>query len=154
MGTPITTLTREDCLRALSTASVGRIAITAQALPAIVPVNYTLDGRAIVFRTRMDGMLARACDGNVVAFEVDQMAHDGRTGWSVLVVGVAALVSGSDALRAVQLNLASAAGEDKDQFVSIAIGRISGRRIGDIFLSAGSGGSSVGGEEMVVASCP
>jgi nitroimidazol reductase NimA-like FMN-containing flavoprotein (pyridoxamine 5'-phosphate oxidase superfamily) len=156
MATPMTTLTHEECLRALSTGSVGRVAITAQALPAIVPVNYTLDGRTIVFRTRTDGTLARACDSNVVAFEVDQLGND-HTGWSVLVVGVAALLSGSDALRAVQLNLASAAGEDRDQFVSIAIGRISGRRIGDIALSGGSGGSgasSVGGEEMLVASCP
>jgi nitroimidazol reductase NimA-like FMN-containing flavoprotein (pyridoxamine 5'-phosphate oxidase superfamily) len=152
----MTTLTHEECLRALSKGSVGRVAITAQALPAIVPVNYTLDGRAIVFRTQTDGMLARACDGNVVAFEVDQLAHDGRTGWSVLVIGVAALLSGSDALRALQLNLASAAGEDRDQFVSIATGRISGRRIGAALLteSSGSGGANVGGEEMEVASCP
>lgn len=152
----MTTLTRVECLRVLSAGWVGRVAITAQALPAIVPVNYALDGRTIVFRTRTDGMLARACDGNVVAFEVDQLAPDGRTGWSVLVVGVAALLAGSDALRAVQLNLASAAGEERDQFVSIAIGRISGRRIGDTPLpgSAENAGPSVGGEEMGVASCP
>ncbi len=106
-----------------------------------MPVNYALDGHAIVFRTRTDGMLARACDGNVVAFEVDRLARDGRTGWSVLVVGVAALLSGSDALRALELNLASAAGEDRDQFVSIAVGRISGRRIGEDLLTETTGPS-------------
>jgi uncharacterized protein len=151
-----TTLTREECLQALSTGSVGRVAITAQALPAIVPVNYAMDGQKLVFRTRSDGMLARACDGNVVAFEVDQLARDGRTGWSVLVVGVAALSFGSDAVRALELNLASAAGEDHDQFVSIAIGRISGRRIGETLLTEGTGSTDqgAGSEGLAVASCP
>ncbi len=152
----MTTLTQDECLVALAQGAVGRVAITAQALPAIVPVNYALNAHTIVFRTRTDGMLARACDGSVVAFEVDQLAANGRTGWSVLVVGVATLLSGSDALRALELNLASAAGEDRDQFVSIAIGRISGRRIGDGVLtdSAGLGWASAGGDELGVASCP
>jgi uncharacterized protein len=152
----MTTLSRDECFSALAQGAVGRVAITAQALPAIVPVNYALDARAIVFRTRTDGMLARACDGNVVAFEVDQLAQDGRAGWSVLVVGVGTLLFGSDALRALELNVASAAGEDRDQFISIAIGRISGRRIGDGLLpeSTGSGGAHGGADELGVASCP
>jgi hypothetical protein len=86
---------------------------------------------AIVFRTTPDGTLARACDGNVVAFEVDAVGQDGRSGWSVLVVGVASLITGSEALRALELKLVSAAGADLDQFVAIPIGRLTGRRIGD-----------------------
>ena len=151
----MTTLSQDECFAALANGAVGRVAITAQALPAIVPVNYALDGHAIVFRTRNDGVLARACDGNVVAFEVDRLAQDGRTGWSVLVVGVGALLTGSDAIRALELNLTSAAGEDRDQFVSIAVGRISGRRIGESLLTQSTGKSGAhGGDDMGVASCP
>ena len=76
------------------------------------------------------GRVAHACDGNVVAFEVDDVARDGSGGWSVLVVGVAGLLAGSEALRAFELNLASAIGDDRDQFVRIDIGRMTGRRTG------------------------
>jgi nitroimidazol reductase NimA-like FMN-containing flavoprotein (pyridoxamine 5'-phosphate oxidase superfamily) len=149
------TLSRTECLQALRSGPVGRVAITAQALPAIVPVNYVLDGHSVVFRTRTNGMLARACDGSVVAFEVDRHAHDGRTGWSVLVVGVGRLLAGSEALRALELNLSSAAGEDRDQFVSIPTGRISGRRVGDAPLMTTHGPRGAGpAEGLHPAACP
>jgi nitroimidazol reductase NimA-like FMN-containing flavoprotein (pyridoxamine 5'-phosphate oxidase superfamily) len=152
----MTALSHDECYAALAAGTVGRVAITAQALPAIVPVNYALDGHTIVFRTRPEGMLARACDGNVVAFEVDQLAHDGRTGWSVLVVGVAALLFGSGALRALELNLVSAPGEELSQFVSIAVGRVSGRRIAGTLPGEDTAAVDLaaGGEGTGVAACP
>lgn len=58
------------------------------------------------------------------------MAADGSGGWSVLVVGVARLLVGSQAVRAAQLDVVSAMGSDRDQFISIDIGRVSGRRVG------------------------
>jgi nitroimidazol reductase NimA-like FMN-containing flavoprotein (pyridoxamine 5'-phosphate oxidase superfamily) len=126
----MTRMNRSDCLTRLARGSVGRIAVTAKALPVIIPVNYVLDGEAVVFRTKADGLLARACDGNVVAFEVDDVAADGSGGWSVLVVGVARLLTGREAVRAIQLDLTSAMGDDRDQFVRVDLGRVSGRRIG------------------------
>jgi nitroimidazol reductase NimA-like FMN-containing flavoprotein (pyridoxamine 5'-phosphate oxidase superfamily) len=124
-------LTRAECLDALSVSTVGRLAITAQALPAIVPVSFALSGSSIVFRTETGGMLARACDGSVVAFEVDSLGGETPGGWSVLVVGVATLLDGSAALRAQALGVASAAGPGRDQFVGITIGKISGRHVGE-----------------------
>jgi uncharacterized protein len=121
---------RPECMRRLATHSIGRIAVTAHALPVIVPVNYALDGHAIVFRTVSDGLLSRACDGNIVAFEVDEVAVDGSGGWSVLVVGVARTLSGRDAAGAEELDLVSAMGSDRAQFISIDLGRVSGRRVG------------------------
>jgi len=125
----VTLLTREQCLDRLRRRSIGRVAVTAQALPAIVPVNYVLHGSNIVFRTEPAGMLARGCDGAVVAFEIDAIDRDGSGGWSVLVVGFAELLDGSPALRAVETGLVSAAGDNRDQFVAISIGTISGREI-------------------------
>lgn len=122
-------LDRDECLHRLRGAAVGRVAVTHQALPAIVPVNYAVVGSSVVFRTEAGGMLARACDNTVVAFEVDDLARNGRTGWSVLVVGVAELLSGSAAVRAVETGLVSAAGEGRDQFVAVTIGQLTGRRI-------------------------
>ena len=122
-------LTWDECLDRLRAGSVGRIAVTHRALPAIVPVNYALSGSRVVFRTEPGGMLARACGGNVVAFEVDDVQPDGSGGWSVLVVGMAELLEGSAAVRAAETGLVAAVGGGRDQFVAIAIGQLSGRII-------------------------
>lgn len=123
-------LSREDCIDRLTHRSIGRVAVTSRALPAIVPVNYCVSGSSVVFRTEPGGMLARACNNTVVAFEVDDIADDGRSGWSVLVVGVAELLEGSAALRAMETGLVSAAGDDLEQFVSITLAQVSGRVVG------------------------
>jgi nitroimidazol reductase NimA-like FMN-containing flavoprotein (pyridoxamine 5'-phosphate oxidase superfamily) len=122
-------LNHDECLRRMAMTSIGRVAVTSKALPAVVPVNFVLSGNTIVFRTEPDGMLARACDGTVVAFEIDDLADDGQTGWSVLVVGVAELLDGSGALRAVETGLVSALGPGLDQFVAIRIGTVTGRSV-------------------------
>lgn len=127
MPTALLALNHDECLRRLGMTSIGRVAVTSKALPAVVPVNYVLTGNTIVFRTEPDGMLAHACDGTVVAFEIDDLADDGQTGWSVLVVGVAELLDGSAALRALETGLVSAAGSGRDQFVAIRIGTVTGR---------------------------
>ena len=119
----------EDCRALLAAGRVGRVAVTADALPVIAPVNYVVDGSTIVFRTKRDGMLARACDDAVIAFEVDELAADGSGGWSVNVVGIASLVSDSEHVRALALGVVSAAGDERDQFVRMRLGLIHGRRI-------------------------
>jgi nitroimidazol reductase NimA-like FMN-containing flavoprotein (pyridoxamine 5'-phosphate oxidase superfamily) len=125
-------LTHEQCLALLASSTVGRVAVTSRALPAVVPVNYMLGGNRVIFRTRRAGMLARACDDAVVGFQVVDLARDGQSGWSVLVVGVARLLEGSEDLRALELNLVSAVdGFGDDQFVGIALGQVSGRQVPD-----------------------
>lgn len=129
MTSTLRTLSRDECLERLRSRPVGRIAVTSRAMPAIVPVNFRVIGSTVVFRTERDGMLARACDGTVVAFQVDDLDLTGLNGWCVLIVGAAHLVDGSAALRAVEAGLVTAAGGERDQFVAITIGEISGRDI-------------------------
>lgn len=122
-------LTYDECLRRLDGGGVGRVAITEHALPAIVPVNFVKSGTSIVFRTEPGGMLAHGCDGAVVAFEIDEIEPDGTGGWSVLVVGTAHLLDGSDAVRAIEAGLASAVTPDRNQFVAVSLGQVSGREV-------------------------
>ena len=129
MDTWARSLPWDECLDRLRLGTVGRVAVTHRALPAIVPVNYVLSGSRVLFRTEPGGMLARACAGNVVAFEVDELDSSGRSGWSVLVIGLAELLDGSAALRAAETGLAAAVGDGRDQFVAITIGQLSGRLI-------------------------
>jgi nitroimidazol reductase NimA-like FMN-containing flavoprotein (pyridoxamine 5'-phosphate oxidase superfamily) len=138
METLAQSLSWEQCLDRLRAGSIGRIAVTHRALPAIVPVNYALSSSRVIFRTEPGGMLARACDGSVVAFEVDDLDVTGQSGWSVLVVGLAELLEGSAAVRAAETGLVSAVGSGRDQFVAIAIGQLSGRLIEPIIEPAGA----------------
>jgi uncharacterized protein len=131
-------LSWDECLDRLHSSSVGRIAVTHRALPAIVPVNYVVAGSRVIFRTETDGMLARACAGSVVAFEADDVGPEGQSGWSVLVVGLAELLEGSAAVRASEAGLVAAVGGGRDQFVAITIGQLSGRLIELADESAGA----------------
>jgi nitroimidazol reductase NimA-like FMN-containing flavoprotein (pyridoxamine 5'-phosphate oxidase superfamily) len=87
-------LDRQECLRLLAKVPVGRIVHTRQALPAVLPVNFGLDGDgAVVLRTSAASELARAVDGVVVAFEADEIDAATQSGWSVVVTGAAAVVT-------------------------------------------------------------
>lgn len=77
------------CLALLATATLGRVGITSGALPTILPVNYLLVGRTVLFRTGRGTKLDAATHDAVVAFEVDRFDPVEHTGWSVNLIGVA-----------------------------------------------------------------
>jgi len=131
-------LTDDECRWLLACTKVGRVSVTFDALPVIAPVNYVLDGNSIVFRTRSDGMLARACRDAVIAFEIDELAGDGSGGWSVNIVGIATVLDASENVRALSLRLVSAAGDDRDTFVRLRLGLVTGRRITPVEATATS----------------
>src|SRR5262245_6730572 len=82
-------LGREECLRLLAQATVGRISVSVGALPAIFPVNYCVRDGAVLFRTGRGTKLEAAAANAVVAFEVDDFDPVEHTGWSVMLVGIA-----------------------------------------------------------------
>ncbi|KOT40690.1 pyridoxamine 5'-phosphate oxidase [Streptomyces caelestis] len=87
-------LDRQECLRLLAEAPVGRVVYTRQALPAVLPVNFTLDtDSSVALCTSAASDLVRAVDGVVVAFEADDFDAGNRSGWSVVVTGRAAVVT-------------------------------------------------------------
>ncbi|KUN74121.1 pyridoxamine 5'-phosphate oxidase [Streptomyces canus] len=90
-------LGRQECLRLMAKAPIGRIVYTRRALPAVLPVNFTLDGDgAIVLRTSAASELVRAIEGAVVAFETDDVDAARHSGWSVVVTGTATAVTDPD----------------------------------------------------------
>ncbi|MFI8089858.1 pyridoxamine 5'-phosphate oxidase family protein [Streptomyces sp. NPDC086080] len=87
-------LDREECLRLLAKAPVGRVVYTRHALPAVLPVNFSLDtDSSVVLCTSAASDLVKAIDGVVVAFEADDFHPERRAGWSVVVTGRAAVVT-------------------------------------------------------------
>ena len=87
-------LERQECLRLLAKVPVGRIVHTRQALPAVLPVNFCLDGDgAVLLCTAAGSDLVRAIGGTVVAFEADEVDTLAHSGWSVVVTGTATVIT-------------------------------------------------------------
>ena len=86
-------LSEEQCRQLLAGGEVGRVGITIGALPAIFPVNYRVIDGSIHFWTAPGSKMSAAVAGAVVAFEVDDYQLADRTGWSVLAVGPAEVIS-------------------------------------------------------------
>jgi len=57
--------------------------------PLILPVNFAVDGRSLVFRTGRGSKLAAAIMEQAVCLEVDAFDTLEHAGWSVLVRGIA-----------------------------------------------------------------
>ncbi|MFR9806739.1 pyridoxamine 5'-phosphate oxidase family protein [Pseudonocardia sp. RS010] len=98
-------LGRDECLHLLAGEGVGRVVVTQGSLPAAHPVHYVLDGEEVVFRTPRGGTLAAAVMHAVVAFQVDHVDLDTRTGWTVNGIGEAYEVVEPGRLNALQLAL-------------------------------------------------
>ena len=124
-------LSRDECMTLLETASVGRVGVSVGAIPAVLPVNYVVDGETIVFRTVAGTKLDAALTNSVVAFEADSIEADREAGWSVLVRGVAREITDEEALARVRrLPLRSwAFNGDADRFVSVDTELVTGRRV-------------------------
>ena len=75
-----------QCWELLASASVGRIALSIHALPAILPVQYYLDGRTLAVCLGHRELPERALNA-VVAFAADAIDPQTRSGWSVQVQG-------------------------------------------------------------------
>lgn len=124
-------LGRDECLGLLETATIGRVGVSARALPTILPVNFWLDGDRIVIRSGEGAKLVAALNGAVVAFEVDDFEAVDHSGWSVVVTGVASAVTDPHDLEALAAApLARWAPQGEDHLVEISTELVTGRRLG------------------------
>jgi nitroimidazol reductase NimA-like FMN-containing flavoprotein (pyridoxamine 5'-phosphate oxidase superfamily) len=123
-------LSAATCWELLGGASVGRIGVLVDSAPEIYPVNYVVDGEAVVFRTDVGSKLRGLDRSPSVCFEVDALDVDARTGWSVLVKGRAVEVTGGDDIRRVEaLPLRFWSVGEKAHWIRIEPAEITGRRI-------------------------
>ena len=129
-ATPLVELTREECLDALRSKSVGRLAYTSDDGPRVIPVNYVLTADGVIFRTVPDGEVARHAMDSLCAFEIDEIDEFFEAGWSVLVAGVAQLLTEADFRRLQYGRIPEpwAAGP-RILFVKIPLLQVSGRQL-------------------------
>ena len=81
-------LSAAKSLSLLSEVQFGRVVFSRDALPAIRPVNHIVDGGSIIIRTHLGAAVLSAI-GMVVGYEADSIDPVTRTGWSVIVIGLA-----------------------------------------------------------------
>lgn len=120
-----------ECLAALHTTDVGRIAMSTPSGPRIVPVNYGLLDDAIVVRTSAYSELAQHAIGAELAFEADELDFSRHTGWSVVAYGVGSSVDGEELVRVRRVaDPQPWAAGNRSFYVRITWRDLTGRRIG------------------------
>ena len=121
-----------ECSLLLRSSILGRIAVVVEGRPEIFPVNHVYDVEAgtVVFPTNARTKLHGALGWPWVGFEVDGVAPDGRSGWSVLVVGQAEEITDPQLIRRVasQRRVLWAVGPTT-HWLRIVPARVTGRRI-------------------------
>ncbi len=123
-------ISEHECRELLGQAAVGRLGLSADSLPVILPVNFVVDRDDVVFRTGPGLKLSAAAAGDVACLEVDDIDTLGHGGWSVLVTGRLREITDPDELAtARRLPLAPWWHRVDQRFVRLSIDLLSGRRL-------------------------
>jgi nitroimidazol reductase NimA-like FMN-containing flavoprotein (pyridoxamine 5'-phosphate oxidase superfamily) len=80
-------MTLDECWKVLEGEEFGRLAFRLVDEVHLVPINYVVDGRTLLFRTTSGNKLLSAAMHSNVAFEIDW--YDDRSAWSVVARGTA-----------------------------------------------------------------
>ena len=124
------TLSPAECFELLEAGGIGRVGFTSAEGIMVLPVNFAVAGRAIIFRTAPDTLLALYANAQV-SFEADRLDEALREGWSVLIHGHARTITDERAVKRLEdsMQLEPWAPGARDVYVRIAPTLISGRRI-------------------------
>lgn len=124
-------LSNEECDALLAGTEIGRVAFVSDGDIVILPINYRYSRRSIVFRTAVGTKLEAAASHAPMAFEIDGYDMDRKSGWSVLVKGVARFVMDEEAEPDLKyLDLRPWAPDTKvRRWVRITPDEITGRRL-------------------------
>lgn len=132
-------LDRQECLALLGSVPVGRLGLSIDALPVIVPVNFVLDGDRIIIGTGEGSKFDAAVAGVVVCFEADYWDPLDHHGWSVLVQGPTWVVTDErDLERCRRLPLRPWGQPEDLRYVAIGVEVLSGRRLNRVHERAGA----------------
>ncbi|MGZ4297536.1 MAG: pyridoxamine 5'-phosphate oxidase family protein [Solirubrobacteraceae bacterium] len=127
-------LGRDECLRLLGAASVGRVVVLTGVghTPVIRPVNYVFDevSQSVVFRATPGTKLITLLRAARAWFEVDEIDPVSRSGWSVIISGVAEPVTQRHEIsRLERLALHSWIAGPDSRWIRIRARVVSGRRV-------------------------
>lgn len=120
-----------ECLRLLALAPLGRVGLTDGALPAIMPVHFTLWHDEVVFASLPDVKIRSAERGDVLVLQADHYDPATEEGWSVCAIGPARVVRGRQEVEALNSRRFTPwAGNSRVTYVAIRPDVLRGRRLG------------------------
>lgn len=122
-------LTRDECLRHLAFASVGRVVMSARALPAVNPVRFVLLGDRVVFRAEPADQPGAISDNAVVGFQADDIDPLTHEGWTVVIVGHATHVREPSTLAALESVAPAGWNVGDGPLISLSLDLVNGRRL-------------------------
>lgn len=114
-----------ECWDRLASHEFGRLAYHLIDEVHIVPINYAVADRQLVFRTTEGSKLLGVVMHEDVAFEIDEI--DEETAWSVVARGRARILDGAELRWAEQVPLRPWVDEPKVAAVAIEVSEVSGR---------------------------
>jgi len=116
-------LSYDECRRLLSYVANGS--------PVVLPINFTLHGGSIVFRSGRGAKLESAVMHEPVCVEIDSWNVVEHTGWSVLAKGIAEhVVDGAELEELDRLPVRPWSRPDlRHEWIRVVIEDLSGRRI-------------------------
>ena len=121
----VTILEVEECWDLLEGDEFGRLAYRLVDEVHLVPINYVVDGRALLFRTASGNKLLAAALGSEVAFEIDW--HDDLAAWSVVARGHLRQLGEDEAHRADDLPLRPWVATPHHDVLELAPDEVTGR---------------------------
>jgi nitroimidazol reductase NimA-like FMN-containing flavoprotein (pyridoxamine 5'-phosphate oxidase superfamily) len=119
-----------ECFELLEPGGLGRVGFTAADGIMMLPVNFAVSGKAIIFRTAPDTLLAIHANAQL-SFEADHVDEALHEGWSVLVLGHGRAITDEHEVTRLQdvTGLQPWAPGARDVYVRISPTQISGRRV-------------------------
>jgi nitroimidazol reductase NimA-like FMN-containing flavoprotein (pyridoxamine 5'-phosphate oxidase superfamily) len=126
----LTKLDRDECLELLGGARIARVVLSANGIPVALPVNFAVLDGDVVFAIDRGEVFDAAVQEAVFSVEVDHVDPIYHTGWSVLVTGVAEMLTDAqDIAQARQLPVQPWAPGPHRFFVRVPSTVVTGRRI-------------------------
>ena len=123
-------LDESECLTLIHREPVGRLGLSAGALPVVLPVNFVVVDRTIVFASDPGLKLDAARQRTVACLEVDGYDRWRHSGWSVLATGrMNEITDPARLAEARRLPISPWALKNPEHFVELEIELLSGRRI-------------------------
>ena len=125
-------LSYAKCRGLLAGGVFGRVAVCSVDGPRIFPVNYSVVGESVIFRTSAYGVVATHDWSSTMAFEVDYVDYADQRGWSVVAVGRGERVEDAEELALIKRTWEPRpwAGGMRPLYVRLAWTELTGRRLG------------------------
>jgi nitroimidazol reductase NimA-like FMN-containing flavoprotein (pyridoxamine 5'-phosphate oxidase superfamily) len=123
-------MTQKESWALVKQAALGRLAFVMDGWPLVMPVNYLVDGDDVVMRSDPGRKLTAARQQVQATLEVDWVDRVHRSGWSVLVFGIATAVDDPQEIaRLDRRGLRSWAASERASWIRLLPVEITGRRL-------------------------